>query len=173
MTKKYYPDILCIICIILIMVIALLAAEKPVIDLSMHPSVAHRKPPGDIKKEEPKAVERGIVKKVTSWEKLKERNIFAADGKYPVSIAGVTGTQKILPEKPYTLIGVLQGEEKKAVFRDPTGAIVTFTVGKKLMDDSVITRINTFSVELEKGKERRELRIFEFKPPQPLTQKKP
>jgi len=107
---------------------------------------------GEIKKE-PK----GIIRSAASDETLKGRNIFAADGSYALAGTGMKGP---LPENPYTLVGVLRGPEKKAVFREYTGSIVTLTVGNKLIDGAVITRIDNLSVKVKKGKERRELRIF-------------
>jgi len=76
------------------------------------------------------------------------------------------------PENPYTLIGILHGEEKKAVFREYTGSILFLTVGKKLIDDSIITRIDSTSVEVKKGKEKKELKIFDVKVPRLSTEKK-
>jgi hypothetical protein len=173
MIKKYFPDILGVV---LISTIAILAAGRPAIDLDFRPSMADKghpfSPPlvkgdtggfsGEIKKE-PK----GIIRSAASDEALKGRNIFAADGSYATAGTGMKGP---LPENPYTLIGVLRGEEKKAVFRQYTGEIITLTVGKKLIDGSVITRIDNRSVKVKKGKERRELRIFHVENPKQATQ---
>ena len=169
MIKKSFLDILCVL---LIASLGFFVFQKPTVDLSPPPSFSEKKEPLDIRKEDTGEVGAGLIRKALSYNSLKERNIFSADGIYSTKLEGAAHKGP-LPEKPYGLIGILQGEEKKAVFRDPTGAIVTLTLGKKLMDGSVITRINTVSVELEKGEERRELRIFEFKPPKPLTPKKP
>lgn len=86
---------------------------------------------------------------------------------------GSTAMKGPVPESLDTLIGILQGQEKKAIFREYTGAIVTLTVGKKLLDGSVITGIGSTTVEVKKGKEKRELRIFEVKVPRLRTGKKP
>ena len=157
---------------VLIAIVGFGVAQKPTVDLSPPPSFSEKKEPSDTLKEKTEEAGLGLVREAITYSSLKERNIFSADGIYTTKAEGAAHKGP-LPEKPYGLIGILQGEEKKAVFRDPTGAIVTLTLGKKLMDGSVITRINTVSVELEKGEERRELRIFEFKPPKPLTPKKP
>jgi hypothetical protein len=164
MIRKYFTDILCIVLFVLI---AFLAAEKPVIDLNIPPSTVDKRQPQDTKKEETKKLEKEIVRDVFASEALKDRNIFSADGKYAIFIpgAGPSGTGGVLPENPYTLIGILHGEEKKAVFREYTGSILFLTVGKKLIDDSVITRIDSTSVEVKRGKEKKELKIFNVKVP--------
>jgi hypothetical protein len=171
MIKKYLPDILCIV---LFIMIALLGAEKPVIDLNIRPSIADKRQSQDAKKEETKKVEKEIVRDVFVSKVLKDRNIFSADGKYPIVTPGPgpSGTGGRMPENPYTLMGILHGEEKKAVFREYTGSIVFLSVGKKLIDESVITRIDSTSVEVKKGKEKRELKIFDVKVPRLSTGRK-
>ena len=169
MIKKYLPDILCIV---LFIMIALLGTEKPVIDLNIRPSIADKRKPQDTIKEETKKVEKEIVRDVFVSKVLKDRNIFSADGRYTTPGAGTAGMKGPLPENPYTLIGILHGEEKKAVFREYTGSIVFLSVGKKLIDESVITRIDSTSVEVKKGKEKRELKIFDVKVPRLSTGRK-
>jgi hypothetical protein len=160
-------------CVVIVVVLALLTAQRPVIDLNIRPSNAGKKQLQDTKKEEVKEVEKEIVREVVASKALKDRNIFSTDGKYSTSGAGSVDMKGPLPENPYTLIGTLHGEEKKAVFREFTGSIVTLTVGKELIDGSVITRINSTSVEVKKGKEKRELKIFDVKVPRLSTGKKP
>jgi hypothetical protein len=169
MIKKYLPDILCIV---LFIMIALLGAEKPVIDLNIRPSIADKRQSQDTKKEETKKVEKEIVRDVFASKVLKDRNIFSANGRYTTSGAGGADMKGPLPGNPYTLIGILHGEEKKAVFREYTGSIVFLSVGKKLIDESVITRIDSTSVEVKKGKEKRELKIFDVKVPRLSTGRK-
>lgn len=170
MIKKYLPDILCIV---LFIMIAFLAAERPVIDLIGRTGVSPVIPSEKTAiKEETKNLQKEIVRDVVASKALKDRNIFSADGKYPTSGVGSAGMKGPLPENPYTLIGILHGEGGKAVFREYTGSIVTLTVGKKLIDDSVITRIDSTSVEVKKGKEKRELKIFDVKIP-PLRHPSP
>ena len=170
MIKKRLIDILCIG---LFAMIALLAAEKPVIDLSIRPSIPipdKRQQRDATIKEETKKVEKEIVRDIVAFKSLKERNIFTPDGSYTTSKTLLAGP---LPENPYTLIATLHGEEKKAVFRDYTGSVITLTVGKKLGDGSIITRIDNLSVEVKKGKEKRELKIFDIKVPRLSIGKKP
>ena len=167
---KYLLDI---ICVVIVVILALLTAEKPVFNLNIRPSIADKKQPQDRKKEETKKVEKEIVRVVVTHEALKERNIFSADGRYATSGVGGGEMKGSLPEKPYSLIGILQGEEKKAVFREYTGSIVFLTIGKKLIDDSIITRIDSTSVEVKKGKEKKELKIFDVKVPRLSVRGKP
>ena len=161
--KRYLLDILCVV---LIVSIAVLAAGRPVVDLNLRPSATDKRQPPDAKNQETKNVQKEIVRDIVASDVLRARNIFAADGKYPVftSVGGMGGPS---PENPntYTLIGILDGEEKKAVFRESTGSIVALTVGKKLKDGSVLTRIDKFAVEVMKEKEKKELRMFNVKVP--------
>jgi hypothetical protein len=159
MIKKYLLDILCITGVVLI---ALLVVERPVVNLDLRPSAADKGQLSDAKKEEAEKIPKGIMGDVVAIGVLKERNIFSPDGSYTMSETGLKGP---LPENPFTLIGILQGEEKKAVFKDYTGAIITLTVGKKLTDGSVITRIEQVSVQLEKGNEKKELKLFDLTNP--------
>jgi hypothetical protein len=165
MIRRYLADMLCIG---LVGIVALLAAQRPVIDLSLR-SPAGAKKTTEAKKEETPKRQEGVVREVAVLKALKERNIFAANGSYVLS---KSGTQGPLPENPYTLIGILKGEEKKAVFRDYNGSIITLTVGRKLMDGTVVTRIDDRSVQVVKGKEKKELRIFNVKVPPLSTGKK-
>ena len=170
MIKTYFLDILCVV---LIVSIAVLAAGRPVVDLNLRPSVTDKRQPPDAKKQEKKNVQKKILRDIVASDVLKERNIFSPDGKYPIlTSAGVIAGPS--PENPYTytLIGILDGEEKKAVFRESTGSIVALTVGKKLKDGSVLTRIDKFAVEVMREKEKKELRMFNVKVP-PLRHPSP
>jgi len=171
---KYLSDI---ICVVIVVILALLTTQRPVIDLIGRTAVSSRTGvspviPSDVKKEETKNLQKEIVRDVVASKALKDRNIFAADGKYAIVAMSGPGMKGPLPENPYTLIGILRGEEKKAVFREHTGSILALTVGKELIDGSVITRIDNLSVEVKKGKEKRELRIFSVKKPKPVTRQK-
>ncbi len=169
MSKKYVPDILCIVSFA---IIALLVSERPVIDLNIRPPIADKRQSQDTIKKETIKVQKEIVREIVASKMLKDRNIFSADGRYSTSGAGSVDMKGSLPENPYTLIGILHGEEKKAVFRAYTGSILFLTVGKKLTDDSTITRIDSTSVEVKKGKEKKELKIFDVKVP-PLRHPSP
>lgn len=175
MIKKYFLDILCVV---LMVMIAFLAAERQVIDLIGRTGVSPVIPSEKTAiKEEMTKVQKGMAKDVAAYEALKERNIFSPDGSYGSYAKAMSGASPSGPlpqaSQTFTLIGTLHGQEKKAVFRDHTGSIVTLTVGKKLIDGSVITRIDSTSVEVEKGKEKKELKIFDVKVPRLSTGKKP
>jgi hypothetical protein len=163
---KYFLDI---ISIVLVTTIALLATQKPAVDLKLRPSspsIGDKSQLPDVKKEEKEKVQTGIIKEVATLGSLKERNIFSPYGSYVMSGAVLKGP---LPENPYTLIGILYGEEKKAVFRDYTGSIIALTVGKKLIDGSVITKIEKLSVQLENEKAKKELKVFDLTDPKRRT----
>jgi len=91
---------------------------------------------------------------------LKERNLFAESGSYDVKD---DKKKVVLPENPYFLVAVLLGKEKKAVFREYTGTIRTLTAGNSLIDGAEITEINPQSVKVRKGKEVKELKLFDVR----------
>lgn len=149
------PDIFCII---LGIAIAYLFAGKPMVDLPIpsspmgNPAQSGRSSEA-IKKQQDGAVGRQVNEDDENKE-IKARNIFAANGAYTDS------DNKPIPENPYTLIGVIQGKETKAIFRDYTGSIVTGTAGQKMRDGFIIIEIDDASVKLRKGKEEREMKAF-------------
>jgi hypothetical protein len=65
-----------------------------------------------------------------------------------------------MPEKPYDLVAVLRGNEKRAIFRSYTGSLVSRKLGEKLADGSEVVEIGDTTVSLQKGTERKEQRIF-------------
>lgn len=93
-----------------------------------------------------------------NYKHLDERNIFSETGSYETA----KGLLQI-PENPYNLIAVLRGMEKRAVFREFTGNMVSLKVGDKLIDGAVIEDIGDMSVKIKKGKETKDYRIFEVK----------
>jgi len=168
MTKRYLLDIL--FGALVITVVLLITPTKSTVDLNIRSLPTGKEPPSDISKREMEKTGKGIVREIATIGVLKERNLFGLFGHDPVT--GKT-LKTPLSKNPYTLIGILQGEEKKAVFREPSGAIVALTSGKKLVDGSEITRIDDFSVRVKKGDEEREIRIFNIKTPSPFIRKKP
>jgi hypothetical protein len=156
MIKKYSVDILCAL---IIFAVAFLFSERATIEFKANPSASQREkqPQGSVEK--PGTGE--IVRETGAAKPFSERNIFRSEGTGISPGAGRTGQ---IPKTSYALVGILQGEEKRAVFRDSGGAIVTLTVGKNLADGSIVTRIDDLSVELEKGKERKDVRVFDLSP---------
>lgn len=152
--KKYYP--LDLIFIGLSVILAFLLARKADMPLSVKPSLSVKtERTGERPVKNPAATLFSIGDE--SSKELNGRNIFSADGRYPVI---TTQGKREIPEVPYTLLGVMLGKEKKAVFREYTGSIVSLSEGAKMLDDSVITTIEKLSVKVKKGKKEREYRIF-------------
>jgi hypothetical protein len=164
MIKRYLIDLLCIG---LMGVLAFLFAEEP---RNLYPAKFNLKDSRETLKDNPERCnERTILRSISSIKALDERNIFSLQGS-PIPSKSALPTSSI--EKSYMLIGILKGEENKAIFRDQTGSIIALTVGMKLDDGSILTHIGTNSVELIKGIEKKEVRLFNIPPPNPLSFKK-
>ena len=103
-------------------------------------------------------VELAYPKEAPVSRSLEVRNIFELDGNYAPPPELI-----IIPEKPYNLIAVLAGKEKRAIMRDYTGRVVSLKIGDKMIDESVVTDIDRLSVTAKKGKKKKEYRIFEVK----------
>jgi hypothetical protein len=93
-----------------------------------------------------------------SHPKLQARNIFSSDGAYALSTE-----QKPLGEAAFTLLGVIGGKSKRAIFRDSTGAILSVGEGEPLMNGTVITHIERLSATAERGEDKREFVLFDIK----------
>lgn len=153
--KRYRMDL---IFIGVAVILALLLSEKPA-------RVQDKKQSAIGKTErlaDKTTVKSPVVEPVSDRDKtrreLKARNIFVSDGSYALSVA-----KKMIPDMPYTLLGVMLGKEKKAVFREYAGSIVYLGEGAKMLDDSVITSIEKLSVKVKKGKEKKEYKIFDIR----------
>jgi hypothetical protein len=159
MIRRFFPDI---VSVCLIAIVALLLAVRP-----------------DVKPDfRPKAASQGVAQKAPAVQRerqdlpaaavaddaVKKRNVFAASGSYAETGAG---TVSLPVDNSYVLIGIIGGKERKAVFRDGKGAVAAFAVGKKMGDGFVVAGIDNVSVKLIKGKETKELKIFnvQYKPP--------
>jgi hypothetical protein len=169
--KKYLADILCIA---VVAVLAVLGVEKAEIKAKVHPPGGDRGRPAKVEKKEQEKPAAGIIRSSGTAKVLKERNLFAGPGspaagaQAGAAVGGPPGAKITVLQGAYTLIGILNGEQRKAVFRDNSGVVVTLNAGQKLNDGMVITRINERSVELAKGGEKKELKLFDVKVP-PLT----
>ena len=154
---QYLPDILAVV---MVLIMAYVFAGKPTLDLKLSPSPGGKPVQGGQSLDAVGGQQGpGIASQVVEGnadEELRARNIFTASGAYADS------DNKPIPANPYTLIGVIRGGETKAVFRDYSGSVVTMTKGQKMIDGSVITRIDSASVQLRKGEERTELKAFDI-----------
>jgi len=160
---RFMPDI---VSVCLIMILAVLFAGRANIDLNVRPSPVH-KPTYPIQPSEITKAESGIVMKAIQTQDIRGRNIFTTTGLYTES------ANQALPENPYTLIGVLLGKEKRAVFKEYTGAVITLPVGKQLIDGFQIVGIDNTSVILKRRSEKKELRMFDVHKRQREVKKKP
>lgn len=151
MIKTYFPDVLCLA---FIAALAFLIAGRPGMDLIRKTTNAERSAQ-KVSVAESDSQQKGVPDS-SPQKALTERNIFAENGSYDVSV----NEMKVLPENPYRLIAVLKGKEKKAVFREYTGAVFGMPVGKKMIDGFEVMAINNTSVKLRKEKEKKELKLF-------------
>jgi hypothetical protein len=157
MIRRFVPDI---VGICLIAIIAVLLAVRPDVKPDFRPQAAAQ---GVAQKAPAVKQERQDLPAVAD-DAVKKRNIFAASGSY-----AATGAEMVSQpaDNSYVLIGILGGKERKAVFRDGQGAVAAFAVGKKMGDGFVVAGIGNVSVKLIRGKETKELKIFnvQYKPP--------
>lgn len=152
MIRKYIADI---VIMFLISVSVILFAGKPRINFNPPPAAAvksDKKAVAEIKNEA-----QVVDGSVTSYDSLEKRNIFTEAGTYAAAGAAAL---PVLPPNPYALIAILQGNDKKAVFREYTGAIVTVPVGKKMIDEYTVKSIEGLTVKLQKGNEEKKFTIF-------------
>lgn len=152
MIKTYFKDV---VCFAFIAVLAFLIAGRPGIDLAPKATIADQpKRKAPIAESENQRKDTPVA---SSYAALKERNIFAESGSYAVAAAE---KQQTLPENPYQLIAVLKGKQRKAVFREYTGAVVTAAVGKKMIDGFELKTIDNISVKLQREQEKKNLILF-------------
>ncbi len=152
MIRKYIVDIVSILVIISGVFIF---AGKPQINFNPPPIATvqiDKKAVPDIPRET-----KAVQEKASSYEALEKRNIFTEGGTY---VAVLEKSLSALPPNPYTLVAVLQGNDKKAVFREYTGAIITVPVGKKMIDEYVVQSIESLTVKLMRGNEEKKLTVF-------------
>jgi hypothetical protein len=134
-----------------------LSVENPKAVIERPPAIstnAAKQPPS-----QPSSLE-GLQKsqKDNSYPKLQARNIFSSDGAYALS-----PEQKPLGEVSFTLLGIIGGKSKRAIFRDSTGAILSVGEGEPLMNGAVITHIERLSATAERGGEKKDFVLFDLK----------
>jgi hypothetical protein len=151
MIRKYTADI---IAVFIILAAFIFLAEKPRVNYNPPAAAAaqiDKKVVAEVKKEL-----QAVPGTAVSYAELEKRNIFIEAGVY----AAAGASTPVLPPNPYTLVAVLQGSDKKAVFREYTGAIVTVPVGKKMIDEYVVQGIEGVTVKLRRGNEEKKLTVF-------------
>jgi hypothetical protein len=151
MAKKHWMDI---IGVALCVSIGYFAAGRPRVDDMV---LSHQKIPLPARRVQPKEAVKpeNPVSAALSYTNIEKKNIFSAQKSYELLPAGVP-----MPEKPYDLVAVLRGNEKRAIFRSYTGSLVSRKLGEKLADGSEVVEIGDTTVSLQKGTERKEQRIF-------------
>jgi len=92
-------------------------------------------------------------------KKGKERKVFNVYGASLPHGPG-TGDVKNLADRKPLLIGILEGADKKAVFRDHAGNLNILETRQSLPDGSVITHIDSRSVRLRNRKEKKDLTLY-------------
>ena len=153
MSKFLIPSVI----VALSFMLVFLSVEKPKAVIEQAPAISPNaaKQPSN----QPPSLERlQNQQKDKSYPKLQARNIFSSDGAYALS-----PEQKPLGEAAFTLLGVIGGKSKRAIFRDSTGAILSVGEGEPLMNGTVITHIERLSATAERGEDKREFVLFDVK----------
>jgi hypothetical protein len=159
MSKFLIPSVIVAVSLMLFF----LSVENPKAVIERSPAIsanAAKRPPS-----QPSSLE-GLQKsqKDKSYPKLQARNIFSSDGAYAVS-----PEQKSLGQAAFTLLGIIGGKSKRAIFRDSTGAILSVGEGEPLMNGAVITHIERLSATAERGEDKREFVLFDLKENSPQS----
>jgi hypothetical protein len=87
------------------------------------------------------------------------RKVFSVYGATLSSASGQGDMKKNSDSKPL-LIGILEGSDKKAVFKDASGNLTILETGRSLPDGSVIINIDSRSVRLTNGKDKKDLTVY-------------
>jgi len=137
--KQYIADIL----IFLILCLSgFILSEKPQINLTApRKNIAQAEQKPEIKRHK------------IQTDDIMVRNLFTMDGKY-------TDTMQNPPENPYSLVGVMIGNGKMAVFKDYTGELFTAKEKEKMIDGYTLEKIGENFVILKRGKQQKELKIL-------------
>jgi len=87
------------------------------------------------------------------------KKVFSVYGASLPSSSG-QGDMKKFSDRKTLLIGILEGADKKAVFKDQAGNLTILETGRSLPDGSVITHIDSRSVRLTNGKDKKDLTLY-------------
>jgi hypothetical protein len=109
-------------------------------------------------------------------KETKELGVFARTAPTAAKTGPAGAKGKTAPDHAYVLLGVLHGTEKaRAILQDGMGGVITAEAGKKLEDGWIMSQVEPLSVQLRRGKEVRELKLFDpgeySKPPPDKPQK--
>ncbi|WP_435547444.1 hypothetical protein [Desulfobacterium sp. N47] len=153
MIRKFAPDI---ISICLVALAAFMLSVRPNVNRDIHqrtvlPKVIQQK----ISAAE--VEDKSNSGAVASYKELEARNLFSANGSYATD---EKATEIVIPENPYTLIGILMGKEARALFRDYKGSVIYMKAGDKMLDGSVIAEIDRTFVKLRMGEDEKIQKIF-------------
>jgi len=77
-----------------------------------------------------------------------------------LSSASGQGDKKNDSHRDPLLIGILEGTSKRAVFKDQAGNLTILETGRSLPDGSVIINIDSRSVRLTNGKDKKDLTLY-------------
>jgi len=93
---------------------------------------------------------------------LKKGNVRKAFNVYEASIspASVQRDMKNPSSGDPLLIGILEGADKKAVFKDHTGNLIILETHQSLPNGSVIVHIDSHSVRLKNGNDKKDLTLY-------------
>jgi hypothetical protein len=92
-------------------------------------------------------------------KKGKEKKVFSVYGTALAYASGQRDMKKNSDRMPL-LIGILEGADKKAVFKDQSGNLTILETGRSLPDGSVVTHIDSRSVRLTNGKNKKDLTLY-------------
>lgn len=159
MIKKYLSDIALISVFTLV---ALIAVGKPETDYKKDTDVPSYTTIKNEEDEEDEAKPATPADMPGSYKNIETRNIFAMDGSYGMSYYNSYNQQASPGGVTYGLIGILRGSENMAVFREPTGSIVSLKTGQKLADGAKIIHISQLYVKAKKGRNIKQYKIFDI-----------
>ena len=87
------------------------------------------------------------------------KKVFSVYGASLPSSSG-QGDMKKFSDRKTLLIGILEGADKKAVFKDQAGNLTILETGRSLPDGSVINHIDSRSVRLTNVKDKKDLTLY-------------
>jgi hypothetical protein len=100
-----------------------------------------------------------VQNRQVTLEKGNEKKVFNVYGASLSSAFGQDDIKTFSDRKPL-LIGILESAERKAVFKDQSGNLTMLETGRSLPDGSVITHIDSRSVRLINGKDKKDLILY-------------